>query len=117
MVPPPEQVSHESQPDICSMPLIVVPAEVGVGLGDGFGLAFDEPDGGGATVLEDPGVEAAELLEPAGPEFDAVAGAGADKLVLAGVEPVPPHPAITTRIVPAKPALNAKRGTERISQF
>ena len=82
------------------MPLIVVPAGVGAGLGEG---------GAGATGEELPGA--------VGPEFDAVAGAGTAIALLAGVEVVPPHPAITIRIVPAKAILNAKRGTERISQF
>lgn len=81
------------------MLLIVVPAGVGAGLG-----------GGG------PGA-AGEELPAAGPEFDAVAGAGLAIVLFAGVELVPPHPAITTRIAPAKPTFNAKRGTERISQF
>jgi hypothetical protein len=88
------------------MPLMVVP----VGLGAGFGVALDELDGGGVAELEDPGLDAEELAEPTGVEFDAVAGTGT-------VEAGPPHPASTTEIVPKKRALNTKRGTERISQF
>lgn len=113
MVPPPAQVSHESQPDICSMPLIVVP----VGLGAGFGVALGELDGGGAAEPEDPGFDVEELLEPAGAEFDAVAGAVTAVVPLADVEAVPPHPTIIAEIVPKKAALDTKRGTERISQF
>lgn len=95
------------------MPLIVVPAGLGAGLGDGFGLALEELDGGGVTV-EDPGA-AEELVEPAGAEFDAVAGPAT--VLPAGIEAVPPHPAIATESVPKRAALNTKRGTERISQF
>ena len=98
------------------MPPIVVPEGVGAGLGDGFGPALEELGGGGGTVLEDPGA-AEELVEPAGAEFDAVAGAGAAMLGLAGVEPVPPQPARATETMPRTAALNTKRGTERISQF
>ena len=88
------------------MPLMVVPA----GLGAGFGVALEELDGGGAAEPELPGLDAEELAEPTGTEFDAVAGVGR-------VEPVPPHPAITAEIVPKTAALHTKRGTERISQF
>ena len=96
------------------MLLIVVPAGVGAGLGEGFEFGLDE---GGVVVLEDPGAEAEELPEPAGPEFDAVAGAGTAIVLWDGAKPVQPHPAITIRIEPAKAVFNAKRGTERISQF
>jgi hypothetical protein len=88
------------------MPLMVVPA----GLGAGFGVALEELDGGGVAEPEVPGLDAEELADPTGTEFDAAASAG-------GLEPVPPHPAITTEIVPKKAALHTKRGTERISQF
>lgn len=82
------------------MLLMVVPAGVGAGLGEGG-----------------PGAAGEELPEPAGPEFDAVAGAGTAIVLWDGAKPVPPHPAIMIRIVPSRPILNAKRGTRRISQF
>jgi len=95
------------------MPLMVVPA----GLGAGFGVGFDELGGGGVAEPEDPGFEAEGLVEPAGAEFDAVAGVGTAVVPLADVEAVPPHPTITTKIAPKKPLSNTKTGTERISQF
>lgn len=92
------------------MLLMVVPVGLGAGFGAGFGVALGELDGGSVAELEDPGLAGEELAEPTGAEFDAASGPWM-------VEAVPPHPAITTEIVPKKAALNTKRGTERISQF
>ena len=61
-------------------------------------------------------MDAEELVEPAGAEFEAIAGAVTAVVPLPDVKVVPPHPTITTESVPKKAALNTKRGTERISQ-
>lgn len=107
MVPPPEQISHESQPDICSMLLIVVPAGLdGAGLGDGLGGELVELEAAGGAV--------GEVLEAAGAGFEPVVAAVA---VLLGTEAVPPHPVTATRTVPANPTFRRVRGTKRISRF
>ena len=112
MIPPPEHVSHDSQPDICSILLMIVPAGAGVGLGDGVGFppeGVGEGAGGGVGVGD--GVD--EVVPGEGAEF--VAGAGVVVLVLSGAEAVPPHPATASKSVPDRQVFKSPGGKKRIS--
>lgn len=111
MGPPPEQRSHDSQPAICSILLIVVPgAEAEVGVGDGalvvvLGEVAVVGGGGAAGVVLDGAVGAVEL-----------ARAGV-VLAWVGLEAEPPHPAsAVTRNARRRIRIRAG-GTGRISQF
>ena len=113
-MPPPEQVSHDSHPDICSMLLMVVPAGAAVGLGDGLGLPPEEGGGGVGGVLV--GVDPGAVVEEGG-GAELVAGAGAVVAVLSGVEVLPPHPATASRSVPETQLFRSVGGTIRISRL
>src|SRR5690242_3158408 len=114
MAPPPEQVSHDSQPGICSMLLIAVPAGAEGGLGDGFGFPGGVVGGGvgwGLGALEGLGAAVGVLVEGGAAEF--AVGTGD---VLSGADAVPPHPAISKSVAHKQVCKNA-RGTNRISRF
>jgi len=102
MLPPPEHVSHDSQPGISSMLLMVVPAGTAAGLGDGVGVL----EGGGVGVDDVVPGGAAELA----------AAPGAVVVVFSGAEARPPHPAIASKSVPERLVFKSARGTKRICQ-
>ena len=90
--PPPEQVSHESHPDICSMLETVVPVGAGVGSGLGVGVGVGVGAGVGVGVGVGLGVGAgltigvtsvlvnAEATEPVHPESSRIAEASKETL-------------------------------------
>jgi hypothetical protein len=94
------------------MLLMVVPVD-GV-LGAEFEPDPDELDGDadGAVLVPEGAGTVGEVVEPPGSAFEALTGAGAPA-VLAGSEPVPPHPAtaMTTMLITTK--VKTKKGKER----
>ena len=98
------------------MLLMVVPAGWDAP-GEGFGAALDELDGGAGGWLLAPeagGAVAEEVVEPPGSALETGAAAA---VVLAGREPVPPHPLTAMSTMPNRGTVKTKKGTERISQF
>jgi hypothetical protein len=87
--PPPEQVSQESHPDICSMLETVVPVGagpgfgtgVGVGVGVGVGLGVGVGGGVGLTMGVASLFANAEATEPLHPESSRIAEASKETLL------------------------------------
>src|SRR5690348_10443707 len=105
MAPPPEQVSHDSQPLICSMLLIVVPLGTD-GAGEGTGVV-DE------VVAPPAGAPDVPLAAGAG----VVAGAAEEAVGTLEKLEEAPQPLIRARETASTLTLTSRRGTERISQF
>src|SRR5436190_17837279 len=107
--PPPEQVSHDSQPGICSILPIVVPVGF-AGPGEGAGGAGFVGTVGGAVLP-------AVLPEDGGGGFCADGVTGEVTEAVGGKEAEPPHPVMALTRSPRTTRAMIRGGTGDISQF